>query len=216
MSTRRSWSSASSHAVVMSTEASRSATSSNRSASSEGWAVQPESAGSMGAVWRLSSVRIAVCSSWSWRGDRVRVQQHGAGRERSGRARRSRCLGACTGGSLGLGRCTRRPRHARRARSALARRAGPGWYLEVVGGLMLSDVANLLVGAYCVKMRGGCYRFQAQYLRRIRVPPTRPGRRPSRRTLTDASCSCDVEAASAVALPLHGLTELPTAHPRDR
>ena len=40
----------------------------------------------------------------------------------------------------------------------------------MLGGLLLSDVANLFVGAYCVRMRGGCYRFQAQYLRRIRVP----------------------------------------------
>ena len=44
------------------------------------------------------------------------------------------------------------------------------WNLEVLGGLLLSDIANLFVGAYCVKMRGGTYRFQAQYLRKIRVP----------------------------------------------
>ena len=44
------------------------------------------------------------------------------------------------------------------------------WDLEVLGGLLLSDFANLFVGAYCVKMRGGTYRFQAQYLRTIRVP----------------------------------------------
>ncbi|MYA83219.1 MAG: N-6 DNA methylase [Acidimicrobiales bacterium] len=44
------------------------------------------------------------------------------------------------------------------------------WDLEVLGGLLLSDLANLFVGAYCVKMRGGTYRFQAQYLRKIRVP----------------------------------------------
>lgn len=44
------------------------------------------------------------------------------------------------------------------------------WNLEVLGGLLLSDIANLFVGAYCVRMRGGTYRFQAQYLRKIRVP----------------------------------------------
>ena len=44
------------------------------------------------------------------------------------------------------------------------------WDLEVLGGLLLSDIAELFVATYCVKMRGGCYRFQAQYLRRIRVP----------------------------------------------
>ncbi len=44
------------------------------------------------------------------------------------------------------------------------------WDLGVLGGILLSDIANLFVGAYCVKMRGGCYRFQAQYLRKICVP----------------------------------------------
>jgi adenine-specific DNA-methyltransferase len=44
------------------------------------------------------------------------------------------------------------------------------WDLEVLGGILLSDIANLFVGAYCVKMRGDTYRFQAQYLRKIRVP----------------------------------------------
>lgn len=44
------------------------------------------------------------------------------------------------------------------------------WDLEVLGGLLLSDIAELFVAMYCVRMRGGCYRFQAQYLRRIRVP----------------------------------------------
>lgn len=36
------------------------------------------------------------------------------------------------------------------------------WDLEVLGGLLMSDVCNLFVGSYCVKMRGGTYRFQAQ------------------------------------------------------
>ena len=49
------------------------------------------------------------------------------------------------------------------------------WDLEVLGGLLLSDIANLFVGAYCVKMRGGTYRFQAQYLQKD------PGPRPRRR-----------------------------------
>ena len=44
-----------------------------------------------------------------------------------------------------------------------------GWDIEVLGGLLLSEIANTFVGTYCVKMAGGCYRFQAQYLRRIRV-----------------------------------------------
>ena len=44
------------------------------------------------------------------------------------------------------------------------------WDLEVLGGLLLSSVAQLFVEAYGVRMRGGYLRFQAQYLRRVRVP----------------------------------------------
>jgi hypothetical protein len=47
------------------------------------------------------------------------------------------------------------------------------WDPEVLGGLLLSSVAQFFVEAYGVRMRGGYLRFQAQYLRRIRVP--RPG-----------------------------------------
>lgn len=44
------------------------------------------------------------------------------------------------------------------------------WDLEVLGGILLSRVAQAFVEAYCVRMRGGTLRFQAQYLRQIRVP----------------------------------------------
>ena len=79
------------------------------------------------------------------------------------------------------------------------------WDMEVLGGLLLSDVANLFVGTYCVKMRGGCYRFQAQYLRRIRVPPLTSVHRSARRRLADAFAARDREAATATALRLYGL-----------
>ncbi len=44
------------------------------------------------------------------------------------------------------------------------------WDLEVLGGLLSSRAALFFVWAYAVKMRGAYLRFQAQYLRRIRVP----------------------------------------------
>lgn len=80
------------------------------------------------------------------------------------------------------------------------------WDLEVLGGLLLSDIANLFVGAYCVKMRGGTYRFQAQYLRRIRVPDPRSIKTRDRRALAAAFCSRDVEQATAVATRVYGVT----------
>jgi len=83
------------------------------------------------------------------------------------------------------------------------------WDLEVLGGLLLSDVANLFVGTYCVKMRGGCYRFQAQYLRKIRVPDADSLKAADRRLLARAFEARDVKAATAVALRLYGLDQLP-------
>jgi len=80
------------------------------------------------------------------------------------------------------------------------------WDPEVLGGLLLSDVANLFVGAYCVRMRGGTYRFQAQYLRRIRVPSPASIKAGDRRSLTAAFHSRDVEQATAVAARIYGVT----------
>jgi len=109
----------------------------------------------------------------------------------------------------------RQPLAALRAWSAPA--PAPGWWhwvvgvdptgrdLEVLGGLLLSDFANLFVGAYCVKMRGGCYRFQAQYLRRIRVPDPTTVKATDRRLLAAAFRSRDPERATAVAAGLYGV-----------
>jgi adenine-specific DNA-methyltransferase len=83
------------------------------------------------------------------------------------------------------------------------------WDLEVLGGLLLSDVANLFVGAYCVKMRGGCYRFQAQYVRRIRVPFLEQLRPKDRRALARAFRDRDASAANAAAMRVYGLDVLP-------
>lgn len=83
------------------------------------------------------------------------------------------------------------------------------WDLHVLGGLMLSDVANLFIEAYSVRMRGGYLRFQAQYLRRIRLPRLKDVDADARRALAAAFVARDRAAATAAALPLYGLTELP-------
>ena len=80
------------------------------------------------------------------------------------------------------------------------------WDLEVLGGLLLSDIANLFVGAYCVKMRGGTYRFQAQYLRKIRVPAPDAIDAPTAAALADAFRCRDRTAATAVAATLYGIS----------
>jgi adenine-specific DNA-methyltransferase len=87
--------------------------------------------------------------------------------------------------------------------------ASEQWRLEVLGGLLLSGIAQLFIESYAVKMRGGYLRFQAQYLRRIRVP--RPDSLSSRtaRELKRAFAARDVERATAAALEAYGLEELP-------
>ncbi len=44
------------------------------------------------------------------------------------------------------------------------------WDLRALATVLRSSIARLFVASYCVKMSGGFLRFQAQYLRRIRVP----------------------------------------------
>jgi len=83
------------------------------------------------------------------------------------------------------------------------------WDLEVLGGILLSDVANLFVSAYSVRMRGGYLRFQAQYLRRIRVPKLDDVDPKTRRRLKRAFQSRDGEAATRAVLPLYGLDAVP-------
>ncbi|MEV7674168.1 Eco57I restriction-modification methylase domain-containing protein [Streptomyces sp. NPDC088752] len=83
------------------------------------------------------------------------------------------------------------------------------WDMRVLGGLLLSKVAEAFVEAYAVKMRGGTLRFQAQYLRKIRVPDPAAIRESDRAALADAFDKRDVEAATEAALRVYGLTELP-------
>ena len=82
------------------------------------------------------------------------------------------------------------------------------WDLEVLGGLLLSDIANLFVGAYCVKMRGGTYRFQAQYLRKIRVPAPDTIDAVTATALAEAFRLRDRAAATAAAAELYGISRV--------
>ncbi len=44
------------------------------------------------------------------------------------------------------------------------------WDLKALQAVLMSGIARLFVSTYSTKMRGGYLRFQAQYLRRIRIP----------------------------------------------
>ncbi len=79
------------------------------------------------------------------------------------------------------------------------------WDMEVLGGLLLSRVAQAFIEAYCVRMRGGTLRFQAQYLKRIRVP--RPGSldESTREALRAAFRNRDVHAATDAAAEAYAI-----------
>jgi adenine-specific DNA-methyltransferase len=82
------------------------------------------------------------------------------------------------------------------------------WDLEVLGGLLLSRVAQLFIEAYCVKMRGGTLRFQAQYLRRIRVPDPASLPEDLQKRLRQAFRLRDADAATQAAVEAYGIADM--------
>ena len=79
------------------------------------------------------------------------------------------------------------------------------WDLEVLGGLLLSRIAEAFVSAYGVKMRGGTLRFQAQYLRKIAIPSPEQISSTVADRLRDAFRAGDREAATRAAEEAYGL-----------
>ena len=73
------------------------------------------------------------------------------------------------------------------------------WDMEVLGGLLLSRIAQAFIEAYCVRMRGGTLRFQAQYLKQIRVPDPTSMDVAVRTSLRTAFLTRDVDAATKAA-----------------
>ncbi len=83
------------------------------------------------------------------------------------------------------------------------------WDLKVLGGLLLSDVANLFVEAYSVRMANGYLRVSAQYLRRVRIPEFSEIPKCTKRALKVAFNSRDIGLANSAALEAYGLKTLP-------
>lgn len=80
------------------------------------------------------------------------------------------------------------------------------WDLEVLGGLLMSKVGQFFIESYGVRMRGGYLRFQAQYLRRIRVPAPKTLSKMQSHELRDAFRHRDRPRATQVALDLYGIS----------
>lgn len=83
------------------------------------------------------------------------------------------------------------------------------WDLAVLGALFSSKVALFFVWSYAVRMRGGYLRFQAQYLRRIRLPSATDIPTELANGLRTAFEQRDFMRIDAPALDAYGLRELP-------
>lgn len=79
------------------------------------------------------------------------------------------------------------------------------WDMEVLGGLLLSKIAQAFIEAYCVRMNGGTLRFQAQYLKRIRVPRPDQIDADIADALRTAFRSRDTDAATLAAAAAYGI-----------
>ncbi|RYE11076.1 MAG: modification methylase PaeR7I [Hyphomicrobiales bacterium] len=80
------------------------------------------------------------------------------------------------------------------------------WDLRALQAIMLSAVARLFVATYCTKMRGGFLRFQAQYVRRIRLPKWEAVPAKLQKRLTHAGKSGDRRECNAAAALVYGLS----------
>jgi hypothetical protein len=81
------------------------------------------------------------------------------------------------------------------------------WNLHALQAVLLSGIARLFVGTYSTPMRGGFLRFQAQYLRRIRIPRWVDVPKPMRQALSRAGKGGNMQLAQSTAFELYGLTE---------
>jgi adenine-specific DNA-methyltransferase len=79
------------------------------------------------------------------------------------------------------------------------------WDLEILGGLLMSAVGQFFVTSYGVRMRGGYWRFQAQYLRRIRLPDPMSLAAAQTEDLRNAFRKRDRARATRVALEVYGI-----------
>ncbi len=81
------------------------------------------------------------------------------------------------------------------------------WDLRALQAVLLSAVTRLFVATYSTKMRGGFLRFQAQYLRRIRVPRWADVPERLRFELAEAAIRRNVQACNRAVFELYGLTQ---------
>ncbi len=72
---------------------------------------------------------------------------------------------------------------------------------------MLSSLTRFFIATYSTKLRGGFLRFQAQYLRRIRIPHWADVPETLQLALIDAATKRDLNLCNRAVIQLYGLTD---------
>lgn len=80
------------------------------------------------------------------------------------------------------------------------------WNLKALQAVLQAGIARLFVSVYSIKMRGGYLRFQAQYLRRIRLPRWQDVPDEIKKTLITAASLGDIEACNNATFDLYRFT----------
>ncbi len=80
------------------------------------------------------------------------------------------------------------------------------WNMNALQAIMRSGIARLFISLYSTKMRGGHLRFQAQYLRRIRLPRWESVSESMRQGLTHYSKTNDQNELNEIVASLYGLS----------
>ena len=80
------------------------------------------------------------------------------------------------------------------------------WDVRALQAVMRSGIARLFVGLYCTRMRGGYLRFQAQYLRKIRIPHWSSVSPELRDRLAQVSETNDPHMRNEIVSELYGLS----------
>ena len=81
------------------------------------------------------------------------------------------------------------------------------WDLRALQTVLRSSLTLMIVATYCIRMAGGFLRFQAQYLRRIRLPMWKDVPIALRSELTALATSTNQNEIDAVVFKLYGLHE---------
>ncbi len=80
------------------------------------------------------------------------------------------------------------------------------WDLKALQAVLLSSVTRLFIATYSTKMHGGFLRFQAQYLRRLRLPRWSDVPQNIKSALINAAETRNLAACNAATFALYGLS----------